>query len=181
MIPTFARAAAKHLSEADPVMEELCFRFGLCDVFDKATDPFDSLVRSIIGQQLSAKAAATIRRRVGILVGEPFSVDRFVNEDRVRLRDAGLSKAKMECIYALCRHVADDIVNFDSLNLESDDVVRATLLQVRGIGPWTCEMFLIFGLNRPDVISLNDAGLRKAFALALWRSGFNRERHGFYL
>lgn len=121
---------------------------------------FDSLVSSIIGQQLSVKAADTIEGRVRDLVGEltPELVTQAAPE---ALRGAGLSHSKVAYIGHLADAFLDGTIVPRALTKSSDADIVSTLIQVRGVGVWTAEMFLIFGLGRPDVWSAGDLGLTK--------------------
>ena len=121
---------------------------------------FDSLVSSIIGQQLSVKAAATIEGRVRDLVGEltPETVSQTAPE---KLRAAGLSNSKVSYVGHLADAFHNGTVTPSSLTTAPDSEVVATLTTIRGVGVWTAEMFLIFGLGRPDVWSVGDLGLTK--------------------
>jgi DNA-3-methyladenine glycosylase II len=121
---------------------------------------FDSLVSSIIGQQLSVKAAATIESRVRDLVGEltPEAVSQTSPE---KLRAAGLSNSKVSYVGHLADAFQDGTVTPSALTASPDSEVIATLTTIRGVGVWTAEMFLIFGLGRPDVWSVGDLGLTK--------------------
>jgi DNA-3-methyladenine glycosylase II len=121
---------------------------------------FDSLVASIIGQQLSVKAAATIEGRVRDLVGDltPEAVSQASPE---ALRAAGLSHSKVAYVGHLADAFQDGTITPSLLSVAPDADVITTLTTVRGVGVWTAEMFLIFGLGRPDVWSQGDLGLRK--------------------
>lgn len=121
---------------------------------------FDSLVASIIGQQLSVKAAATIEGRVRDLVGDltPEAVSQTPAD---ALRAAGLSRSKVAYVGHLADAFRDGTITPKALTNAPDAEVISTLTTVRGVGVWTAEMFLIFGLGRPDVWSQGDLGLRK--------------------
>jgi DNA-3-methyladenine glycosylase II len=119
-------------------------------------------VRSIISQQLSAKAANTIERRVSQIIPAPFSPDEILTVPIESLRGAGLSTRKARFIRQLAEHVTTGRLNFDELADYPDESVIVALMELPGIGRWTAEMFLIFGLKRPDVLALGDAGLRRA-------------------
>lgn len=122
---------------------------------------FSSLARSIISQQISVKAAATIRGRVLELAGElsPAALS-AVNDEA--LREAGLSASKVAYLRDLSSKVLSSEVVFERLYEMSDSEVIQSLTSVKGIGKWTAEMFLIFGLGREDVVSIGDAGLQRA-------------------
>lgn len=115
---------------------------------------------SIISQQISVKAARAIRSRVEALVdGHPLP-DRILALDQDTLRAAGLSNSKVRYLKDLAERVAGEDLNLDNLRHLSDDEVIAELTQVKGIGRWTAEMFLIFSLGRPDILPVDDLGLR---------------------
>ncbi|GBF34061.1 DNA-3-methyladenine glycosylase II [Desulfocucumis palustris] len=124
------------------------------------TDYFGSLVRSILGQQLSVKAAATIWNRTVALCGK-ISPETVLSLDAERLREAGLSKSKISYIKDLAQKVLDGEILFQEITGLPDQQVIENLTRVKGIGRWTAEMFLIFSLGRPDVFSPDDFGLRR--------------------
>jgi DNA-3-methyladenine glycosylase II len=126
-------------------------------------DPWAVLLRAVVGQQLSAKAAATIFARLV----EPYrdgmpAPDELLATDEKDLRGAGLSGRKVEYVRDLARHVADGELELDALATMSDEEVIEEITAVRGFGRWTAEMFLIFHLGRPDVLPVGDLGIRRA-------------------
>jgi DNA-3-methyladenine glycosylase II len=126
-------------------------------------DPWAVLLRAVVGQQLSAKAAATIFARLV----EPYrdgmpTPDELLATDEKDLRGAGLSGRKVEYVRDLARHVADGELELDALATMSDEEVIEEITAVRGFGRWTAEMFLIFHLGRPDVLPVGDLGIRRA-------------------
>jgi DNA-3-methyladenine glycosylase II len=127
------------------------------------TNRFAVLVGSIISQQISTKAAAAIQQRLIDLVGSKhFDPDAIRVLRRDRLRRVGLSKQKAEYLHDLAAKVADGTVELDGIHEHDDEAVIEHLIQVKGIGRWTAEMFLIFCLGRPDVLPVDDFGLRAA-------------------
>ncbi len=152
--------AEAHLSRADKIMARLVAAHGPCRLRVRR-DHFPALARSIIGQQLSAKAAECIAGRVReISAGlDPAAVMALTEAD---LRCAGLSAAKARGLRELAGRVVEGRLDFKALGRRGDEEVVACLTEVPGIGRWTAEMFLIFGLARADVISLGDAALRRA-------------------
>jgi DNA-3-methyladenine glycosylase II len=126
-------------------------------------DPWAVLVSAVVGQQLSAKAAATIRARLT----EPYD-DRMptpaelLEADEKDLRAAGLSGRKVSYVRDLARHVAEGELDLDALATMSDEEAISEITAVRGFGRWTAEMFLIFHLGRPDVLPVGDLGIRRA-------------------
>lgn len=156
------RRAERHLAKADPIMKQLIARHGHCPIAEREFQPFHMLANSIISQQLSTKAAATIKVRVGALVGVPFQTGKVLAATPEKLRGAGLSAAKTRYIRELAAHVSDGRLDFDQIVSLDDEAVIEKLVIVPGIGRWTAEMFLLFGLKRLDVLALGDAGLQRA-------------------
>jgi len=121
---------------------------------------YQALARAIVGQQLSTKAAASIWGRVTELFGdETPSPEQLIEVDGQALRDAGLSWSKVGFLKDLAERVADGRLDLDHLSELSDEDVVATLTEIKGVGRWTAEMFLIFHLMRPNVLPLDDIGL----------------------
>jgi len=156
------REAEHYLAHADPVMRRLIARHGPCPLAEREFEPFHMLADSIISQQLSTKAAATIKQRVGELVGVPFQTEKVLAVSSEKLRDAGLSQAKARYIRELAARVVDGRLIFDELMAIEDEAVIEKLIEANGIGRWTAEMFLLFGLKRLDVLALGDAGLQRS-------------------
>lgn len=154
--------AEQHLSKADLVMKRLVKAHGPCPLADRKYNPFDTLVGSIISQQLSVKAADTIKSRIVGIVGTPFNPTDFLRVSSDTLRAAGLSGAKVRYVRELAEQVADGRLSFDILKFEENESVISRLIGIPGVGRWTAEMFLIFGLKRPDVLAAQDAGLQRA-------------------
>ena len=143
-------------------MKRLIARHGKCPLAEREFQPFHMLANSIISQQLSTRAAATIKQRVGEIVGVPFERDRVLSVSVEQLRRAGLSQAKTRYIRELATHVSDGRLAFDEITSLDDEDVIAKLVVVPGVGRWTAEMFLLFGLKRMDVLAVGDAGLQRA-------------------
>jgi DNA-3-methyladenine glycosylase II len=168
-VPTIDYTRARRLlMRRDPVMRDLVRRFGACGLAaSQHTDPYKALVHAIMSQQLSTKAAATIARRFDALFGGTFPTPAQVLEaPDERLRSAGLSGMKVAFIRDLARRVHDGSLHLAALDAMSDDEVIAELTKVKGIGRWTAEMFLIFRLQRPDVLPLGDLGIINAIKKA---------------
>ena len=161
-VDTAIHRAERHLAKADPIMKRLIIQHGHCPIAAREFEPFHMLANSIISQQLSTKAAATIKIRVGDLVGVPFQITNVLSTDPLKLRGAGLSEAKARYIRELARHVSDGRLDFDAIIALDDESVIEKLVIVPGIGRWTAEMFLLFGLKRLDVLAVGDAGLQRA-------------------
>ena len=155
--PDYWEEACKHLVKKDRVMKRLIPQFGDACLQSRG-DPFITLARSIVGQQISVKAAQSVWDRFAVLPRKltPANVLKLKVDD---MRAAGLSARKVE-------YLVDLALNFDSGNLHfkkwsdmDDEAIIAELVAIRGIGRWTAEMFLIFHLLRPNVLPLDDVGL----------------------
>ncbi len=155
------QAATKHLRNADPILAEIIRRVGPCN-FLKREPTFETLARSITFQQLSGKAAGTIFERVRKAVGKRFTAAAFLKLTPEELRACGLSRQKIASLTDLAERVHRREINFRKLDDLSDDEVIALLSQVRGVGVWTAQMFLMFALQRPNVMPLSDLGIRNA-------------------
>jgi DNA-3-methyladenine glycosylase II len=165
--PDTCKAATRTLARRDPELARLIKVHGICPLGTRARrDGFSALVRAIIFQQLATAAASTIHDRVMTSMGcrscPPPATWLATPEDR--LRAAGLSNQKLRYILDLCRHVNDGTLDTRRLHRMPDEDVIATLTQVKGIGRWTAEMYLIFHLQRPDVLPLGDLGVVTGFA-----------------
>ena len=157
-----------HLS-SDPVMSDLIDRIGPIRLRPRRLPPFQSLAHAIVHQQLNSTAAGAIFERFKML----FPDDAFPDPARVartsveRLTKAGLSRPKASYIIDLARRcnagLLPGVGDCDSLN---DEEIIATLTQVKGVGRWTAEMFLIFNLGRPDVLPVLDLGVRRGYQIA---------------
>jgi len=159
----------------DVVMKRLIALYGPCPFAEWEYEPFSTLVTSIISQQLSSRASDTIEKRIAGIVSLPFDPKRFLEVSPQALRGAGLSLSKVRYIRELAQRVVDGRLVLDDLDEFEDETVIATLVKIPGIGQWTAEMFLIFGLRRLDVLSLGDGGLRRAFKLLYGKDGEGQE------
>ena len=163
MTTTDYTKARRLLARRDPVIRDLIKRHGPCGLADaQHEDTFTALVHSIISQQLSTKAAATIACRFDALFdGQPApAAVAHVGDDQ--LRAVGLSTQKVRYIRDLCARIANGSLPVNTLNELADEDVIQSLTQVKGIGRWTAEMFLMFRLHRPDVLPVDDLGILKA-------------------
>lgn len=160
-----AAEAQIFLAGIDPVLSMLIERHGQCQLLQVSGNPYGTLVRSIISQQLSVKASDTIEQRVLALAGSDFSPASLLQIPLSGLRSAGLSGAKSRSLLELSARVVDGRINFSDILGMSNEAAIHTLSELPGVGRWTAEMFLIFGLGRPDVWSLGDAGLKRAVKL----------------
>lgn len=162
--------ACRTLARRDPIMRELVRRYGPCGLARaQHEDPYRALVHAIISQQLSARASATIERRFDALFGGTPSAAAVALAPDDALRSAGLSSQKIRYVRDLSERVTTGALSLDLLSELPDEDVIATLVQVKGIGRWTAEMFLMFRLHRPDVLPLGDLGIvnavKKAYRL----------------
>lgn len=129
------------------------------------THYLEDLCESIISQQLSVKAASTIFARASAIIQDWNSADRILASNEDELRTAGLSFAKIKYVKNLAQHVKDQKLPIDTLDTLDDESVIAHLCEVKGIGRWTAEMFLMFSMSRPDIFSFGDQGLKNAVTL----------------
>ena len=132
-------------------------------------EPFLTLARAICGQQISVKAAQSVWDRVVLCCSE-VTPENVLAVERKKLRACGLSDRKTEYIADLAQHFADGSIHVHRWPAMSDEEIIAELVQVRGIGRWTADMFLIFNLLRPDVFPLDDLGLQKGIRVAYFRN-----------
>lgn len=161
--------ALVHLRRADPVMRAIIDQVGPCQIRFRDPD-FETLVKSIVFQQLSGRVANVIFGRVAAAVGGKLTPENILKLRPARMRSLGLSSQKTAYIRDLARHTRDGRVVFEDLHGLSDDLVIERLTQVKGIGVWTAHMFLIFALRRLNVLPTGDLGIRnairKAYAMA---------------
>jgi DNA-3-methyladenine glycosylase II len=162
------RKAVNHLRRSDPVMASVIERVGPCRfATSEKLSHFEAVSRSIIFQQLSGKAAATIYGRFASLFGDdpPHAHGLMALSDE-RLREAGVSKQKASYLRDLAARVVAGELPIDILHELPDDEVVRHLTSVKGVGTWTAQMFLMFRLGRPDVLPGLDLGIRKAIQQA---------------
>ena len=166
--------ARKALAAADPTMGALIERVGKIDLEtrlkrraeERPPDAYGALLRAIVGQQLSTKAARTIYLRVVDLFGGATpSPEQLLEASAEDLRACGLSGRKTEYLRDLAAHVLSGELELDRLEELGDEEVIGEIVAVRGLGRWTAEMFLLFHLERPDVLSGGDLGIRKAIQI----------------
>ena len=161
LTPQRLREAEAALAAADPVMARLIHRHTPCKLA-KRQQPFHVLTTSIINQQLSQTAANAITARVAQLTPMPFTAAPMRRLPPQELRAAGLSASKIKYLHNLAEADAAGLLDAAALRMATDEDVVSRLVTIRGVGKWTAEMFLMFGLRRADVLSLGDAGLRRA-------------------
>jgi DNA-3-methyladenine glycosylase II len=162
--------AHKHLSDADPVMRRLILEIGPCALMpEKRRSPFQSLVQAVAHQQLNGTAANTILKRfIKLFPGKRFPKPHDladIHDDAVRA--AGFSRAKVAAIRDIAAKTLGGVVptTREIVRLSDDEIVER-LTEVRGVGRWTVEMLLIFQLGRPDVLPVDDFGVRTGFQMA---------------
>ena len=168
--------AMEHLLGADPVIGKLVEAHGKLDEEERTrgrpADAYGALVRSIVGQQLSTKAARTIYERLtGLYAGTTPTPQQLIATDPDDLRGVGLSRAKASYLRSLAEHVVSGELELDRLTELPDDEVTEQLTAVKGLGQWTADMFLMFHLRRPDVLPVGDLGVRRAVELAYGLEG----------
>jgi DNA-3-methyladenine glycosylase II len=163
------KAAIRHLTESDPVLAQIIGQVGPF-LFSRREPTFETLARSITFQQLNGKAAQTIFERVRKAAGRRFTPSAFLRLTPEQLRACGLSRQKIASLTDLAERTARKEINFRKLHLLTDEEVIAQLSQVRGVGVWTAQMFLMFALERLNVMPAGDLGIRnavrKAYGLA---------------
>lgn len=163
MTPVDYARARRLLARRDPVMAELIRQQGTCGLAGaQHAEPFIALAHAIISQQLSSKAAATIARRFDMRFGGRAAPRRVAQATDAELRAVGLSGQKVRYLRDLCARVEDGSLPLDRIEKLPDEAVVEALTQVKGIGRWTAEMFLMFRLHRPDVLPVGDLGIVKA-------------------
>jgi DNA-3-methyladenine glycosylase II len=159
--------AVRRLAESDPVMGALIEELGPLDLEarrrGRPADPYGALLRSIVGQQLSTKAARSIYGRLTeIFGGHPPTPQELLAADPERVRSAGLSRPKVAYLRDLAERIVDGDLDVEGLAELPDEEVAEQLIAVKGLGQWTVDMFLIFHLGRPDVLPVGDLGIRRA-------------------
>jgi DNA-3-methyladenine glycosylase II len=162
----------EHLRAADPVLKPLIDQIGIDGLGDpragRPQDHYGALVRSIVGQQLSTKAARSIYTRLTERFGgRTPTPDEVLADDPDELRAAaGLSHAKVRYLRSLAEHVLDGSLELEKLDALGDEEIITELTAVKGIGAWSAHMFLMFHLLRPDILPVGDLGIRRAVMLA---------------
>jgi DNA-3-methyladenine glycosylase II len=167
MKPDYWIRAKRALARIDPVMGGI-IRAHPKVFLARRGEPFMTLARAIVGQQISVKAAQSVWDRFAACVGD-VTPQNVLRRERPLLRACGLSDRKTEYIADLAQHFADGVIHVQRWPEMADEEIIAELVAVRGIGRWTAEMFLIFNLLRPDVFPLDDLGLQKGIRLAYFK------------
>jgi DNA-3-methyladenine glycosylase II len=166
--------AVAHLRGADPVMAELIERVGPCRLGSRtdrggpARDHYGALLRAIVGQQLSVSAARSIYGRLTDRYGghTPSPAELLADDPDALRVAAGLSRAKVVFLRDLAERLESGDLHLDDIEQASDEEVARRLLEVKGVGQWTVDMFLLFHLGRPDVLPVGDLGIRRAAMIA---------------
>lgn len=160
--------AIRHLKRVDPYLKEVIDRVGPCRL-EPREDRFSSLIGSIVSQQISAKAAAAINERLHRLSGGPHDPKKILEFSDEALRGAGLSAVKIRYVRNVARAIDEGTVPIDEFDDSwSEEAIIKSLTTIKGVGVWTAHMFLIFVLNRPDILPVGDLGVRMGI----------RDRHG---
>lgn len=170
--PSYWDEACKHLVKRDRVMRKLIADHGHARLSSRG-DAFTTLARSIVGQQISVKAAQSVWKKLLArfeVISEdargPLRVSDLLGSEAGELRKVGLSARKVEYLLDLARHFDGGQVHVDQWQGMDDEAIIEELVAIRGIGRWTAEMFLMFHLVRPNVLPLDDAGLIKGISLS---------------
>jgi DNA-3-methyladenine glycosylase II len=164
----FARKAVTHLKKVDPVLAQVIEKVGRYDGWpDSSGTHFDAVARSIVFQQLSGKAAGTIHGRFhGLYGGRPPLPSELATTSDEKLRAVGLSRQKSAYLKDLGARVTSGELPIETLHELTDDEIVAALTQVKGIGRWTAQMFMMFRLGRPDILPDIDLGIQKGIQRA---------------
>jgi DNA-3-methyladenine glycosylase II len=155
------RKAVTHLKKSDPVMRAIIESVGPCRM-EFGSPEFHSLAEAIVYQQLNGKAAVTIFNRFAALAGEPLTPEGILKLTDEQMRTVGLSKQKSAYLKDLAAKTASGLLDFSRLPELPDEEVIEHLIQVKGIGVWTAHMFLMFSLQRPNVLPTGDYGVQMA-------------------
>jgi DNA-3-methyladenine glycosylase II len=168
MKPEYWNRAKRALAKRDPVMAQIMRRHPRV-FMTRRGEAFMTLARAICGQQISVKAAQSVWNRVVACLEEKITPEAVVAQKRKNLRACGLSDRKVEYIADLAQHFVDGSIHEHRWPEMDDEAIIAELVDVRGIGRWTAEMFLMFNLLRPDVLPVDDLGLQKGIRLAYFK------------
>jgi DNA-3-methyladenine glycosylase II len=155
------RKAINHLSKADPILRAIIGRVGPCRI-EYGPPEFHSLAESIVYQQLNGKAASTIFERFAALAGDPVTPKGILKLTDAQMRSVGLSKQKSSYLRDMAERTVHGELNFGKLHALPDEEVIKHLTQVKGVGEWTAQMFLMFTLRRPNVLPTGDFGVQMA-------------------
>ncbi|MEY3950396.1 MAG: hypothetical protein RJB21_154 [Pseudomonadota bacterium] len=173
--PDYWESACEHLMKHDRIMRKIIPKYPKAEFLTTRGDPFQTLARAIVGQQISVKAAQSVWDRTTALT-KKFTAKSVLKLEPTQLREAGLSQRKVEYMQDLANHFENGGLHSAKWDQLNDETIIAELTAIRGIGRWTAEMFLIFYLMRPNVLPLDDIGLIKGISLAYF-SGEPVSRH----
>jgi DNA-3-methyladenine glycosylase II len=163
MSTPFYKKVRQHLSANCPVMKQLVERVGPCTLEPSGEDAFTLLVRCVISQQISTKAARSISEKLISLVGgPPIPVAKLAKFTDAKFKSCGISGPKQRTLRAVVEHIKANPKLLPNIPNLEDDAIREQLVAIKGIGPWTADMFLLFGLGRPDVWAVGDYGIKVA-------------------
>ena len=163
LVPAYWEDSKLELMKRDRIMKKLIPRFGDLQLVGRG-EPFVTLARSIVGQQISVKAAQTVWERL-LTACPKITPAQMLRTGEEKLSTCGLSKRKVEYLLNLATHFRQERVHATDWAAMEDEAVIAELIQIRGIGRWTAEMFLIFNLLRPNVLPLDDLGLLRGISV----------------
>jgi DNA-3-methyladenine glycosylase II len=163
MIPAYWEQATRELAASDEVMRQLTLRFH-GTLLRSRGDAFSTLARSILGQQISVKAADSIWKKLVQTLGA-VTPDAMLGAEQDVLRACGLSLRKVGYLQELSAHFSDGTLDASEFHQMSDEALIDKLIRIKGVGRWTAEMFLIFHMLRPDVLPMDDLGLQRALSM----------------
>ncbi len=160
MPPDYWEAAKKHLSKNDKILAKIIKQYK-GEMLVKRGDAFYTLARSIIGQQISVKAADSVWKKFETAL-KKVTPKNSLKATEETLRSCGLSGSKVKYIYSLAEHFLENETQIKNWDKHSDEEILKELTSIKGIGIWTAEMFMIFHLGRPDILPMADIGVQKA-------------------
>jgi DNA-3-methyladenine glycosylase II len=163
MQPEYWQSATRTLARRDSVLKGLIKAYPGLTLRSRG-DAFGTLARSIVGQQISVKAADTVWARLAATV-PAITPAAIASASPLALRSAGLSARKAEYLQDLARHFISGLIDIEHWRDADDEHIAKSLVQIKGIGPWTAEMFMIFYLMRPNILPVDDIGLQRAMSL----------------
>lgn len=168
----------QYLCEKDPIFLKLVYLIGEVSL-ELRNNRFKSLVKTIIGQQLSVKTASTITNRLLNILEDNITIPSLMRLSDEELRGVGISIQKISYLRDLCIKIYTGEVNLETLDTLDDHSVIEHLMRIKGIGEWSSEMFLIFSLGRKNVLSLKDVGLQRAYGWLYKSQGYKNFKESF--
>jgi DNA-3-methyladenine glycosylase II len=175
-----SQRAHDHLKSVDPVLERLIEKFGRVRIQPRRVPPFQSLIHAIAHQQLNGTAANTILKRFEALFGDgPFPTpEQVLKMDVDAMRSAGFSRAKAAYVLGVAERALNGFIpTMAQCETLADAEIVGLLTEIKGVGRWTVEMFLMFNLGRPDVLPIHDFGVRKGFQIAYQKRKMPKPEH----